>query len=643
MRELAKFTFSVRVIAIILVMFVSSRAFSANYSYRFESILIASDPERSLKPLSGEEVNYIRTKDHQIHTTYSEGIFWLRGTFPSEVVNSNYLVLSSPLTGKLTLYIQDERGQWQLHGVTGSAIEWEKRSTPSYFAAFKVDPNLAGRDFILKRDGHHLLDASLMLMSGEEFEKLESERSNILLFYAGAAFALLIYNIFLFSICRERVYGLYSAFIFVLMGTSLNVTGGLDYLIAGAIVPSEYLMLFSSASVFFAILFSRKFVEFSKYAPKFDYWSKRITFFPVFIFFTYLFFNSSIKVRALLGFAIDATIVITLLFLVVGSMLAHRKGSPMAKFYLYSWVVLVLGVFIYVGGVHGLFRNSLYTQWGVLAGNLGEMLLLSLALAYRMRVIEAERTEMEVRARDKERYQRLVRVLCHDISNPLSVVKNYATLMERKSERQPEKMKPMAQKVSRASLIIEDLILRVRNFEALEHEQKLNLSPINLKDIISEASFLAAQKITAKQIELDYKSEQLDIFVLAEKTSLLANVVMNAISNAIKFSDIGGVIEIKTRLLGDSVELSISDRGLGMGSEQLENFRLRGQVEVKRGTSGERGSGLGMNLMKSYMDLYQGSIAIVSTPRGSEVQNSGTTIFLTFKRANLTAPQSHTS
>ncbi len=633
MYNFVKKLFSLRLLALIFL-FVSHHLSAATYTYRFENILVASDPSRSLDPLSEDVPHFSALPDHQIHAPYSEGFIWLKGVLPKEAVRAPYLVLTSPLSGKLTLYVRNDRGEWQAQGISGSALEWDKRESPSYFGAFKLRENFVGREFLIKREGHHLLDASLLLMDESQFRKINTRRSNALLFYAGAAFALLVYNLFLFSYCRERIYGVYSAFILVLLGTAMNVTGGLDYLISGPIVPSEYLMLFSSASVFFAIVFSRKFVEFAKFAPGFDRWSLRLLILPVTIFFTYLFFNSSITVRAKLGYAIDFTIVGVLIFLIVASIVAHRRGSPMAKFYLLSWVVLVIGVFIYVAGVHGLIQNSFYSQWGVLLGNLCEMLLLSLALAYRMSIIQAEKAEMEVRARDKERYQRLVRVLCHDISNPLSVVKNYATLMERKADSSPERLKPMAQKISRASSIIEDLIFRVRNFEALEHEQSLNLKPVNLGETIAEASFLVAQKIEAKNISLKYTPEELNHAVMAEKTSLLANVVMNALSNAIKFSDTGGTIEIKARPLGDLIELCITDHGLGMGQAQLENFRLRGEVEVKQGTRGEKGSGLGMNLMRSYMGLYGGSVVIASEPRSDESRSSGTSVFLTFKRAS---------
>lgn len=642
MRRINKFTLSFRIILTALLL-SSEGLFAADFTYRFDRILIALDSQRNLDPFVSDDSIYKEVSDHHIHTSYSDGLFWIKGVLPEALRVAPYLVLTSPLSGELTLYVKNEANEWQHLGKTGSAIEWKKRSTPSFFGAFEIPSEFVGREFLLKREGHHLLDASLLLLSGEQFRSLNTSRSNVLLFYTGAAFALLIYNLFLFFYCRERVYGLYSAFIVVLLGASLNVTGGLDYIIPGPIVPSEYLMLFSASCVALALLFSRKFVEFSKYAPRFDWWSKRLVIIPALIFASYLIFFSSPTMRAFLGYVIDISIVLVLSFLITGSFFALRKGSPMARFYLISWVVLVSGVFVYVAGVHGLIDDSLYTQWGVLSGNLGEMLFLSLALAYRMSIIQAERAEMEVRARDKERYQRLVRVLCHDISNPLSVVKNYATLMERKADSEVEKLKGMAGKVSRASLIIEELIHRVRNFEALEHEQQLHLTPVNLAEIMQEASFLVGEKIEAKNIRLNYLPEQLNIGVLAEKTSLLANVVMNALSNAIKFSDFGGTIDINCRSMGDLVELSISDHGLGMEQSQVRNFEVKGQVEVKRGTKGERGSGLGMNLMRSYMELYQGNVSVVSEVRSSSNLNSGTTVFFTFKKATSVDSQSHTS
>ena len=624
----------------IFILFFASPCWSqgAKASYRFNSIYFAHDKERSLHPLSGSMEGFEKLTDPHIHTSYSSGLVWLRGVFDQTFNDDDsFLVLTSPLTGKITLYLEDASAPegWSKQAVSGSALRWEDRSAPSYLGAFKLAPQTisVGQEFLIKREGHHLLDGSLMLMNRAQFEEFQTNRTNVLLFYAGAAFALILYNLFLFIYGKDKVYGLYLLFVLSMVGIAFTVTGAADYFFPVPFIPSEYLLLFSSSACFLAIFFSRKFVDFPRYAPALDRWVKRAAIFPALTFFIYLFFNSSVVVRANLGVVIDIIIILELVLLVSVSVYAHIKGSPMAKFYLCSWCVLVAGVFLYEAGVHGLLANSLVTQWGILMGNLGEMLLLSLALAYRMTYIEAQKKEMELKAKDKDRYQRLVRVLCHDISNPLFVIKNYAMLMGRKRDYGVEFSRSIAGKISRASSIIEELITRVRNYEALEQERKLTLGPVDLGEVLSEANFLVGQKLEQKNIELHIKEEDTHVRVCAERSSLLNNVLMNLLTNAIKFSPVDSKIKISTIISSEEVTLIVKDEGCGMSREQLSNFISHGQVEVRRGTAGESGTGLGMSLMKSYMDLYEGQLHIDSKAVADFGDESGTEVTLIFKRA----------
>ncbi|MEE4242291.1 MAG: ATP-binding protein [Desulfopila sp.] len=103
---------------------------------------------------------------------------------------------------------------------------------------------------------------------------------------------------------------------------------------------------------------------------------------------------------------------------------------------------------------------------------------------------------------------------------------------------------------------------------------------------------------------------------------------MNIISNAVKYTPEGGVLEIQTSLNGGLANLIVKDSGIGISSKDLPHifdrfFRVKGKA-----TRHITGSGLGLSLVKEVVDAHQGYIEVTSTP---EV---GTTFTLSFPMTN---------
>ncbi|GAB4013539.1 MAG: hypothetical protein Fur0010_10510 [Bdellovibrio sp.] len=571
--------------------------------------------------------------ENTIHIPYFDGTVWFKvEVSPQHGDSKRFLAFTTPLSGLMTLYYMGQNGNWVEHARTGSSLAWSDRHVKSYYAIFELPQSIIsnGGEVLIRREGHHLFDGKIEFLSQEDVKELDFKKTSLFFFYYGALIALLFYNLFLYIYGRERVYGQYVIFLTSVSLAAGTASGALDRFFDGWFIPSEYLLMFSSFATMMAAVFSRKFIDSEKYLPSWDKYFKWLGIIPMILFFIYIFFNSSITVRAYLGVIIDIIIPVIMLTTIGTSILAMKKGSPLAKFYLMSWVVLFLGVMLYLGGVHGVISKSIITDGGLMFGNIGEMLLLSMALAYRMNYIQLEKQEMEQKAKDKERYKRLVRVLCHDIANPLSIITSYTARIIKKGPVDPAIQISMAEKIQKASGIIEDLLVRVRNFESLDSKKELHLLPVYFKHIITESEFLLQEKLKEKNIELIYDQNEIDLWVLAERSSLLNNVMINILTNSIKFSNINSQIEIKVQRVDQLVQVTIRDFGVGMKKQELDQFSMLGQIDTKPGTSGEKGTGLGMSLMKSYMELFKGHVAIQSVSAEDSQNETGTTITLTF-------------
>lgn len=123
-------------------------------------------------------------------------------------------------------------------------------------------------------------------------------------------------------------------------------------------------------------------------------------------------------------------------------------------------------------------------------------------------------------------------------------------------------------------------------------------------------SFTAAEK----QIAIDISAIPDDTFIETDRDMLLT-ILRNLIDNAIKFSYPHGIIEVKYQKAKDGLTLTINDAGSGMSNDQLIRLSEIYPDKSTVGTSGEQGSGIGLNLVyrlikeigvHSLMKVFQG-------------------------------------
>jgi signal transduction histidine kinase len=86
----------------------------------------------------------------------------------------------------------------------------------------------------------------------------------------------------------------------------------------------------------------------------------------------------------------------------------------------------------------------------------------------------------------------------------------------------------------------------------------------------------------------------------------------NLWSNAVKFTPPGGQVSISYRIKGDRVEVTTTDTGVGIKPEHLDHIFDKNKHQTLKGTEGERGTGLGLLLVKELVELNNGTIRIES-------------------------------
>ncbi|MBO0933219.1 ATP-binding protein [Fibrella aquatilis] len=207
---------------------------------------------------------------------------------------------------------------------------------------------------------------------------------------------------------------------------------------------------------------------------------------------------------------------------------------------------------------------------------------------------------------------KLFSLISHDLRSPIAIMKT--NLREvRSANDQPQLLVPLMNRLDKQvdnvltllTNLLDWSMIQLKGFQSIL--QPTSLSTIT-EEVISQASELIYQKnlIIINQIDKAH-------VVLADKHQLRA-VIRNIVANAIKFSPTGAYIRIHSVRQGETVELQIRDSGLGMSVEQLET--LFGSPDVRSGTMGEKGVGLGLQICREMMDRQQGSLRISSRPNG---------------------------
>ncbi len=142
-------------------------------------------------------------------------------------------------------------------------------------------------------------------------------------------------------------------------------------------------------------------------------------------------------------------------------------------------------------------------------------------------------------------------------------------------------------------------------------EYKLNLEYVNIVGVIEYVVQSTAQKIKEKGLNIVFDTNVEEKYVMID-THLFEKSILNIISNAVKFSKPEGNIIVIFTEHKNSIEISVKDNGIGIDKSYLEKvFKRFGQVDKSISRSNE-GSGIGLRLAKTIIELHGGKVNVES-------------------------------
>ena len=226
---------------------------------------------------------------------------------------------------------------------------------------------------------------------------------------------------------------------------------------------------------------------------------------------------------------------------------------------------------------------------------------------------------------------RLFAMVAHDLKSPFSGVQGMlellvADLPNMSKEDIHRDLKMLSASASETFSLMENL-LQWSTFETGEALYRPAAHPVD--KVVARVFSLVQAAAHRKDISL-VTIPNPQAAVLADK-SMLHSIIQNLVSNAIKFSQPDGRIVVASRTLEHWVEISVRDSGVGMSPATLARVLQAENSHSTYGTAGERGTGLGLNLCRNFVERHGGTFT------GTSEEGLGTTFTFTLPRAQPVA------
>lgn len=213
---------------------------------------------------------------------------------------------------------------------------------------------------------------------------------------------------------------------------------------------------------------------------------------------------------------------------------------------------------------------------------------------------------------------KLMKMLSHDMRSPLNgIIGLSGMLKEMNITENPDHLE-LLEIIEQSSTQLNHMIDEVMSYTIIESDGlKLEKEETDLEKSVADISKLYQPTARIKKIDLDFYTENLGETVLMDGDKF-EQILGNLLSNAIKYTKEGGSVKLslvrKTSVNRDVLELVVADTGVGIKSDDLEDILSDASLTVsEEGTNGEKSSGIGLTIVKHFVDLFSGELNIESS------------------------------
>jgi signal transduction histidine kinase len=216
-------------------------------------------------------------------------------------------------------------------------------------------------------------------------------------------------------------------------------------------------------------------------------------------------------------------------------------------------------------------------------------------------------------------------IISHDLRSPMNALSGILGLMDKGNNISQEEFSRLSKELKTQFNHTKTLINNLLDWALLQMDKlKIQQEKIDVHVLIDSNATL----VTSMQVkEVKIINNVLSSTVAIGDTNMINLVMRNLMTNAIKFSEAGDIVEIGAKEEGNNYVISVKDNGVGINPEVQKLLFEKTSGYSTRGTANEKGTGLGLILCKEFVERNGGKIWFESEP------GKGSTFYFTVKKA----------
>jgi signal transduction histidine kinase len=583
------------------------------------------------KPVNGTEA---------INLGYSKSTFWLRFPLATSQGAADQRLLEVRFfeLGHVAFYAPG-----QAPVVTGQNYPLSSRVWPHRFYVFPVTLAEEPRYYYLQVRSDSAVTVSLTLWEPAAFAADTQQSYMLQALYYGALLALLLYNLFIYFSLRERDFLLYCLFA-ACMGLTMLTGNGIaqQFLWPTEFVWNAHIVPLTNAlTAASALYFAQHFLQTRTVLPVLHRVMHLTAGFALLAAVApWLHISAGAA-----GVGLSLCLIIAGILVITAGILALCAGNRSARVFLLAWAALSLGAVVMGMRQFGLLPTTTLTVYAVQISSFAEMLLLSFALAQRIRIerdareaaqadtltarqslVEslrqsasqlektvAERTaELQKSLKNEqkvlERYIRFGSLISHEFRNPLAIIQSQLVLIEKEKQHGVDHAERRLSAISGATKRLGILFEEWLQSDRLRQQtQEIDPTPISLKSWLD--GILLDCRICYAHHPFELRVEP-ELPVLLADEPMLRIALLNLVDNAAKYSPAGTEIIIEAATKDNMVGLTVIDQGAGIPDEHRDDVFTAYFRSDPDGST--QGLGLGLAFVQKIVDMHHGKIELQS-------------------------------
>jgi signal transduction histidine kinase len=334
---------------------------------------------------------FVRSETEKPNFGFTQTAYWARfALVNSEAVAQRCLLeLDYSNLDSITLFTPNDLGGFDALEL-GDQVPFERRAIKNRNPVFELEvPPNSSQTYFVRLATSGSMQIALLLQSPKAFFRADHERQITLGIYCGVIFVMALYNLFLFFSIRDKTYLAYVAYVISVAIMILSLNGvTYEYLFHDWSLVANKLVVFSIAFLeLWATVFTSMFLKTKRNSPglhRLFVWIVVYTFALVLLAICAPYSFSSKMIAA-------SSMPWAMLLLGSGVYVWRKRNYSPARFYLLAWVTFLTGGMLFCAKLLGILPNVIVTEYGVEFGSGLEVVLLSFALADRIKQLEKDR------------------------------------------------------------------------------------------------------------------------------------------------------------------------------------------------------------------------------------------------------------